>query len=89
MLAIGCSSWFRCAFSRSRSQSSSCVSVEKSASTAPALDPVAMKGRFVPGDQAKAAVRGTSLSLTIVEFGAGVDGQIGQVGFKNQLLIAK
>jgi hypothetical protein len=52
--------------SRLRSQSSSLVSSEKSASTAPALVPVTTKGRFDPGDQAKAAVLGISRNRTIL-----------------------
>jgi hypothetical protein len=48
------------------SQSSSCVSLEKSASTAPALVPVAINGCVGPGDQAKQAVLGISRRRTIV-----------------------
>lgn len=48
------------------SQSSSCVSLEKSASTAPALVPVAINGCVGPGDQAKVAVLGISRRRTMV-----------------------
>ena len=41
------------------------MSVEKSASTAPALVPVAISGRPDPGDQAKAADLGISLRRTM------------------------
>jgi hypothetical protein len=66
MLAAGLSSLPCLVLSRSRSHSSSCVSFEKSASTAPALVPVARNGEAVPGDQAKVAVLGISRNLTIV-----------------------
>ena len=65
MLAAGRSSLPCLALSRSKSHNSSCVSFEKSASTAPALVPVARNGEEVPGDQAKVAVLETSRSLTI------------------------
>lgn len=42
------------------------VSLEKSASTAPARVPVAIKGDLGPGDQAKDAVRGISRRRTIL-----------------------
>ncbi len=65
MLAAGRSSLPCLTLSRSKFHSSSCVSFEKSASTAPALVPVAKNGEVVPGDQAKVAVLGISRSLTI------------------------
>lgn len=52
--------------SRRKSQSSSFVSSEKSASTAPALVPVTTYGAPDPDDQAKAAVLGISLNFTMV-----------------------
>ncbi len=64
MLAAGCSSRPWSWASRLRSHSSSLVSSEKSASTAPDLVPVTRAG-LEPGDQAKAAVRGISLSRTM------------------------
>ena len=67
MLPIGCSSVFCLTLSSPKSQSSSVVSFEKSASTAPALVPVAREGRPEPGDQAKVAVRGISLKRPIFE----------------------
>lgn len=66
MLAMGCSSWFCLVLLRSKFHISSCVSFEKSASTAPALVPVAINGEEVPGDHANVAVLGISRSLTIV-----------------------
>jgi hypothetical protein len=66
ILALGCSSWLPPVFSSPRSQSSKTVSLEKSASTAPARVPVAIKGRVEPGDQAKVAVLGISRRRTMV-----------------------
>lgn len=54
---------------RLKSHNSSCVSLEKSASTAPARVPVARYGEPVPGDQANVAVLGISRNLTIVARG--------------------
>lgn len=54
---------------RLKSQSSSCVSLEKSASTAPARVPVARYGEPVPGDQANVAVLGISRNLTMMASG--------------------
>lgn len=54
---------------RLKSHNSSCVSLEKSASTAPARVPVARYGEPVPGDQANVAVRGISRNLTMVARG--------------------
>lgn len=66
MLANGCWSSRGCCWSsRPRSHNSSFVSPEKSASTAPARVPVTRKGLSAPGDQANAAVREISRSLTI------------------------
>ena len=48
------------------SQSSNCVSFEKSASTAPAFVPVAINGCVGPGDQAKVAVLGISRRRTML-----------------------
>jgi hypothetical protein len=50
------------------------VSLEKSASTAPALVPVASNGDCGPGDQAKAAVLGISRRRTMTG-GVGVERQ--------------
>lgn len=50
----------------SRSHSSSWVSLEKSASTAPALVPVAIEGAVALGDHAKTAVREISRIRTIL-----------------------
>ena len=66
MLADGWSSIPWSALSKSRSHNSSWVSLEKSASTAPALVPVAINGAVAPGDHAKVAVRGISRSLTML-----------------------
>ena len=66
MLAIGCSSRPCSELSKLRSQSSSFVSSEKSASTAPALVPVTTSGDNAPGLHAKAAVLGISRSRTIL-----------------------
>ena len=55
--------------SKLSSQSSNCVSFEKSASTAPAFVPVAIKGCVEPGDQAKVAVLGISRRRTMVVSG--------------------
>ena len=52
--------------SRSRSHSSSCVSLENPSSTAPAFVPVASKGENVPADQANVAVLGISRSPTML-----------------------
>lgn len=71
MVATGCSSTPCSALSRLSSQSSSVVSLEKSASTAPALVPVAINGEVGPGDQAKVAVRGISRRRTMAGGGAG------------------
>lgn len=65
MLAAGWSSTGCSEELSARSHSSSCVSLEKSASTAPALVPVAINGGAAPGDQAKVAVRGISRRRTI------------------------
>lgn len=65
ILAIGWSSRPCSWVSRFKSQSSSFVSSEKSSSTAPARVPVTSSGLSVPDDQAKAAVRGISLSRTM------------------------
>lgn len=54
---------------RLKSHSSSCVSLEKSASTAPARVPVARYGEPVPGDQANVAVLGISRNLTMMASG--------------------
>ena len=51
------------------SQSSNCVSPEKSASTAPDFVPVAINGWVGPGDQANVAVRGISRRRTMVGCG--------------------
>jgi hypothetical protein len=59
-------------WSSPKSQSSKTVSFEKSASTAPALVPVAIKGNAVPGDQAKVAVRGISRRRTMVMWKEGI-----------------
>lgn len=67
MLADGCSSIPFFVLLKSKSQSSSWVSLEKSASTAPARVPVASKVEEVLGDQAKVAVLGTSRSPTIAD----------------------
>lgn len=69
IVAIGWSSTPCSRLSRLRSHSSSLVSSEKSASTAPARVPVTTKGDPEPGDQANAPVRGISLNLTILEVG--------------------
>ena len=66
MLAAGWSSIPCSRLFKSRSHNSSWVSLEKSASTAPALVPVATNGAVAPGDHAKVAVRGISRSLTIL-----------------------
>ncbi len=58
MLTMGWSSTFCSWLSNRKSQSSSLVSSEKSASTAPALVPVTRIGLSLPGDQANTAVRG-------------------------------
>lgn len=73
ILAAGCSSVTFCGLLKSKSQSSSWVSLEKSASTAPALVPVARKGELAPGDHVKAAVRGISRSLTMLGDGKWVE----------------
>ena len=65
MLTSGWSSEPGVALSRSKSQSSSLVSSEKSASTAPALVPVITSGLPEPGDQANTAVRGISRNRTM------------------------
>ena len=67
MLAVGCNSTVCSRLPRSKSHSSNWVSLEKSASTAPALVPVAIHGKAVPGDQANVAVRGISRRRTIME----------------------
>ena len=69
MLAAGWSSIPCSRLFKSRSHNSSWVSLEKSASTAPALVPVATNGAVAPGDHAKVAVRGISRSLTILGCG--------------------
>jgi len=51
----------------SKSHNSNWVSLEKSASTAPALVPVAINGKAVPGDQANVAVRGISRRRTMMK----------------------
>jgi len=66
MLPVGWSSVVFFTLSKPRSQSSSVVSSEKSASTAPAFVPVTIEGRPAPGDQAKAAVRGISRRRTML-----------------------
>ena len=66
IVAVGSISADSLLSARFKFHSSSRVSFEKSASTAPALVPVARKGAEAPGDQVKAAVRGISLSLTMV-----------------------
>jgi len=63
-LIMGWSSRPCSTLSRLRSHSSSLVSSEKSASTAPDRVPVTTRGA-APCDQAKAAVRGISLSRTM------------------------
>lgn len=57
---------------RSRSHSSNCVSFEKSASTAPALVPVAINGAAAPVDHANVAVRGISRRRTILIYGVAI-----------------
>jgi hypothetical protein len=66
ILATGCSSTPCSRSSSFKSHSSSFVSSEKSVSTAPARVPVTTKGKSDPGDQANAAVRGSSLRRTIL-----------------------
>lgn len=66
MLAAGCNSTVCSRLPRSKSHSSNWVSLEKSASTAPALVPVAINGKAVPGDQANVAVRGMSRRRTMM-----------------------
>ena len=66
MLAAGWSSMPCPVLFKSKFHSSSCVSFEKSASTAPALVPVAINGEETLSDQAKVAVRGISRNLTIL-----------------------
>ena len=66
MPPMGCNSTAEFVLPNSRSHSSRTVSLEKSASTAPALVPVAMSGFAALGDQAKAAVRGISRKRTIL-----------------------
>lgn len=51
------------------------MSFEKSASTAPALVPVARYGEVVPGDQAKVAVLGISCNLTMTMEVLDTDGE--------------
>lgn len=65
MVVLGWSSRPWSSASRLRSHSSSLLSWENSASTAPDLVPVTTRGSE-PGAQAKAAVRGISLSRTMV-----------------------
>lgn len=65
-LPMGCNSTPCSGSSRERSHSSSWVSLEKSASTAPALVPVTISGDPVPGAQANAAVRVISRRRTMV-----------------------
>lgn len=69
ILAAGCSSMPFSVLFRSKSHNSSCVSFEKSASTAPARVPVASNGKVVPGDHANVAVRGISRSRTMLTKG--------------------
>ncbi len=57
MLAVGCKSAPWVSLPSSKSHISSFVSLEKSASTAPALVPVAMHAVLTFADHAKAAVR--------------------------------
>lgn len=66
-LVTGCNSTSELELFRSRSQISSLVSLEKSASTAPARVPVAIDGFDIPADQAKAAVLGISRIGPIVK----------------------
>ena len=68
-LANGCASDPCPPLPESKSQISSLVSSEKSASTAPARVPVATSGFAIPFDQAKAAVRGISRTRPIVRQG--------------------
>lgn len=68
-VATGLSSTPCSASSNLSSQSSNCVSFEKSASTAPALVPVATRGCVGPGDQAKQAVLGISRRRTMTVLG--------------------
>ena len=65
ILADGCDSMPFLVWLKSKSQSSSWVLLEKSASTAPARVPVASKVEAVVGHQVKAAVLGISRSPTI------------------------
>ena len=66
ILAAGWSSMPCPVLFKFKSHSSSCVSFEKSASTAPALVPVAINGDETLDDQAKVAVRGISRNLTML-----------------------
>lgn len=70
MLAKGCNSCAPASDS-SRFQISKFVSLVKSASTAPALVPVASRGAAALGDHANAAVRGISLKRTILGYDGG------------------
>lgn len=65
MLTTGWSSMPCSWLSRDRSQISSLLSSEKSASTAPAFVPVTIVGFPEPGDHAKVAVRGISRRRTM------------------------
>lgn len=66
ILPTGCSSSLASSRPSPRSQISRHVSFEKLTSTAPARVPVATNGEAGPGDQAKVAVRGISLSRTML-----------------------
>lgn len=66
-VAAGSNSIPCCWLPISRSHSSSWVSLEKSASTAPALVPVTIEGAVALGDHAKTAVREISRIRTILK----------------------